>query len=374
VFFEEKAHIMSDPKVPFYGRYIDDCLAIVYASTEQEAVEYMTHKIVIDTCTIEWSASWWSQPFLDMLLYRDEFNLLQHMPYKKMLNHHERIPWISHHPLDVKRGTCISEMSRLATLSSTITSYKDALSAMITLYVTRGYPRPLVISWVNKCATERWQKRLESSKPSTEPESVLVLKTEYNPAWNYFNAAELGNRIFSYWTEWLDRAKRGDFNTKFPPPPVEDKSDILSGVDWWLNKPSENPDTWSHPILDITRTGIMNRRVITSRKRTRNLMDFASLWKRTVLEQLDELVLDEIHDPPPIAQPSTASADTRQTTLDTWITSNPEGSLIESNPREHDALSDDELQPVRYRERSPSVPASWSAAHMGTWGHGSRTL
>lgn len=363
--FEQLAHVTTDPKIPFYGRYIDDCLAIVYASSEQEAVDYMSKKIVIDTCTIEWNASWLSQPFLDMLLYRDDQNELHHMPYRKARNHQERIPWISHHPLDVKRGTCISEMSRLATLSSKQQSYKDALSAMIILYVARGYPRPLVLSWVKQYALERWNKRLETHV-SREPENVLVLKTEYNTAWNYFNAAELGNRIFGYWREWLERADRGDFNERFPPPPVEDKSDLLCGIDSWANRPSDDPDTWSHPILDIRRSNILNRRLITSRKRTRNLMDITSLWKRTVLENLDELVLDDVNDVAP-PNTSTASAGTSQTTLDTWDKSNPVGSLSNAD-------SDDELQPARYRERSPGVPASWRSAPMGTWGQGSRTL
>jgi hypothetical protein len=138
-----------------------------------------------------------------MLLYRDDQNELHHMPYRKARNHQERIPWISHHPLDIKKGTCISEMSRLATLSSKVQSYKDTLSAMIILYVARGYPHPLVLSWVKQYALECWNKRLETSV-SREPENVLVLKTEYNMAWNYFNAAELGNRIFGYWHKWLE--------------------------------------------------------------------------------------------------------------------------------------------------------------------------
>jgi hypothetical protein len=369
-YFEKLANIVSDPKVPFYGRYIDDCLAIVYASSEAEAIEYLQNKIVIDTCTIEWNASPLSQPFLDMLLYRNERNELHHMPYRKARNHMERIPWISHHPLDVKRGTCISEMSRLATLSSTISSYKDALSSMVALYVMRGYPRPLVLSWVKQCALERWEKRLETMEVSLERADVLVLKTEYNTTWNYFNASELGNRIFGYWREWLERADRREFTVEFPAPPEEDKSDLLCRVDSWLNKPSDDPDTWTHPVLDIRRTNMLNRRLITSRKRTRNLMDIASLWKRTVLEHLDERVLDEIDDTS-VTIPSnanTASTTPVPTTLETGDLSTPTGSLSQPD-------SDNELEPARFRERSPGVPTPWTSGSLGnTWGSGSRTL
>ena len=57
------------------------------------------------------------------------------MPYRKAGNYQERVPWISHHPLDVKRGTFIGEMSRLATLSITLSVYKDAIRGLVALYI-----------------------------------------------------------------------------------------------------------------------------------------------------------------------------------------------------------------------------------------------
>ncbi|MFL4368795.1 hypothetical protein, partial [Enterobacter asburiae] len=66
-----------------------------------------------------WEVSEWNSPFLDMLVYIDPLTgQVEHTPYRKALNHKERIPWASHHPKDVKKGTYIGEMSRLATLSS----------------------------------------------------------------------------------------------------------------------------------------------------------------------------------------------------------------------------------------------------------------
>ena len=41
---------------------------------------------------------------------------------------------------------------------------------------------------------------------------------------------------------------------------------------------------------DLRKTSILNRRLLVSKKRTRNLFDLASLWKRTVLSTLDERV------------------------------------------------------------------------------------
>ena len=95
---------MDDDRIYFYGRYIDDCLAIIYAESEQQAVDILAEKVRFDNCVITWDTSGSQQPFLDMMLYKDSDNTLQHMPYHKQGNHQERISWISAHPYDIKRG------------------------------------------------------------------------------------------------------------------------------------------------------------------------------------------------------------------------------------------------------------------------------
>ena len=100
LYFENRVRILDNPLVPFYGRFIDDIFGVVYASSEAEAINIM--KVVkFDDCVIEWSMSNSHLTFLDMTIYRDVDNRLQHMPYQKVHSHQERIPWISHHPLDV---------------------------------------------------------------------------------------------------------------------------------------------------------------------------------------------------------------------------------------------------------------------------------
>ena len=100
-FFETEAEIDNNSNIPFYGYYIDDCLAIIYAESAEQAVQYMSNKIKFDNCTILWEVSE-GQAFLDMFLYKDLDGKLQYKPYQKARNHKERIPWISHHPLNVK--------------------------------------------------------------------------------------------------------------------------------------------------------------------------------------------------------------------------------------------------------------------------------
>jgi hypothetical protein len=291
--FEEKSNVLDDQKIAFYGRYIDDCLALVYATDEISATEYMQNKIRFDGCVIEWSASRFAAPFLDMELYIDKGNQLQHMPYRKARNHMERIPWVSHHPLDVKRGTFIGEMSRLATLCSLQEHYSESIRALVSLYVVRGYPEAVVTAWLSKHYKERWEKRLlvtEQGEKSANT-NVLVLKTEFNTAWNYFSASELGDTILKYWREWLERCERREFSLEFPRPSDADfayATSALPGLTLTHTSVTESDDGNGLYIADVRKLSVSSSRMITSRKRTRNLLDLTNLWKRVVLELIDE--------------------------------------------------------------------------------------
>jgi hypothetical protein len=208
------------------------------------------------------------------------------MPYRKARNHMERVPWISHHPLDVKRGTFIGEMSRLATLSSLHSHYCTAVKSLAALYIARGYPSDLVYKWLKDNIKERWSKRLNEEK--RVPDEVLVLKTEFNTAWNFFSAKELGDTVLGYWRDWLVAAENNRYSIKFPK-----FSGSLGGL---VEVPDDlcvvlDTDSGLSQVPDIRKIGILNRRMITSRKRTRNLFDLTSLWKKTVLSQLEHDIL-----------------------------------------------------------------------------------
>ena len=152
-YYERKVNILNHPNIISYGRYIDDCLAIVYTASEEDALSIVS-KVIMSSCTIEWNCSFQSQAFLGMLIFKDEDYELQHKPFCKASSHQERIPWISHHPLDVKRGTFIGEMSRLATSSSQVSDYKDSIQSLTALYITHGYPSDLVFHWLKDNITE----------------------------------------------------------------------------------------------------------------------------------------------------------------------------------------------------------------------------
>jgi hypothetical protein len=285
-FFERKVGIMENINVPYYGRYIDDCFAIVYASSELEAL-LTVQCIEFDECTIEWNVGT-ASPFLDMMIFQDENNCLQYMPYRKSGSHQERIPWISHHPLDVKRGTFIGEMSRLATLSSQFEYYRDAMKTLAELYIVRGYPSDLVYKWLRENIAVRWNNRLNVIDRA--PEGVLVLKTEYNTAWNFFNAKELGDTVLGFWNEWFNRASIGSYSIRYPM--FSGNHADLKDVGYGLKTMIDVTDG-RYEVPDVRKLEISQRRLIVSRKRTRNLFDLTSLWKKTVLQRYDRDVLSD---------------------------------------------------------------------------------
>jgi len=52
-FFEDRVGVHSYPDIPFYKRYIDDCLSLVYTKDELSAKCLLENLIVFDNCTIE---------------------------------------------------------------------------------------------------------------------------------------------------------------------------------------------------------------------------------------------------------------------------------------------------------------------------------
>ena len=59
--------------MPFYRRFIDDIIGIVYALYEAKAINIIS-AIKFDDCVIEWGMSDSFLPFLDMTIYCDVDN------------------------------------------------------------------------------------------------------------------------------------------------------------------------------------------------------------------------------------------------------------------------------------------------------------
>lgn len=244
-------------KMPFFGRYIDDCFGVVEANTRAE-VSAILEPIKYGPLTLVWNIAEVSTSFLDMRLHIDlTTGRVEHQPFKKAMNHHERIPYVSHHPPDVKRGTFISEMSRLATLSSQRRYYNAALLELHSMYFKRGYPKELLDSWIENNANTRWENRLRTI--SEEGAAVNVMKTKFNPVWYKFPMKDLWTTMKRSWNA-----------------AIRDPGSQLG---------AESVDT----VTPDSTIELINRRFLLSRSRNRQMADAMAVMRKMVLKNaLDE--------------------------------------------------------------------------------------
>ncbi|PPQ90074.1 hypothetical protein CVT25_011987 [Psilocybe cyanescens] len=291
--FEQHSNILNHPDMIFYGRYIDDCLGIIYAESAKDAFNLLENSIHFDGCVIEWAVSNTGCQFLDSFLFKKS-GKLQWKPYVKARNNREQVPWISHHLMDVKRGIYIGELSWSAVLCSSKDIYIEAIRDLNTLYLMRGYPEKLVMSWCKKNIQERWEKRF-APRIVEHDKGVLVLKTRFDDVWNWFSAAELGKAVTEYWSEWYDHAEKGDFSASasrpFIKPSDEDEhdlSDVRPELFAWLQLDGDEVY-----VPDLRKIGLLRSRWIVSRKHNTNLFDLANVWKKTVFHKLDENIAEE---------------------------------------------------------------------------------
>jgi hypothetical protein len=118
---------------------------------------------------------------------------------------------------------------------------------------------------------------------------VLVLKSKFNTAWNYFSAKELGDTVLGYWRGWLAAAESNNFNIRYLV--FSGDSGDLDGVEA-VRCVIVNTVLGPSPVPDVRTIGLANRKLIVSRKRTQNLFDLTSLWKKTVINRLERDVLE----------------------------------------------------------------------------------
>lgn len=187
--------------VAYYGRYIDDVISIVAAESSAAAIEIVAGIAKYPGCEVTFDCTEHSCAFLDMWLMLDHTTgRIEHKPYRKAYNHLERLPWISGHPKDIKRGVFLGEMSRLATLCSDVRYYIEAIKESGTLYVQRGYPVDLVNRWIKDNLKVRWDNRLGVEAQRARI-AVQVLKTQFNPIWQGFDVHKLETLVKGEWNE-----------------------------------------------------------------------------------------------------------------------------------------------------------------------------
>jgi hypothetical protein len=331
---------LSGRRIPFYGRYIDDGFMIVYAETAADALAYAQSLVRFKGLELTWEVSERSLNFLDMMIYVDPISMsLQWKPFRKARNNLERIPFASHHPIDIKRGTFLGEMSRMAILCSSSANYIEALRDLASIYVARGYPYPLVKKWLKENTAKRWQSRFSEKRVSRVSDlrasKLLVLKTTFDPVWEAFNVHELSDVIVNTWSLQISAMRRRWdtlWNSGVRPPlsgqtsvegsmPDEghlgseqlvldgeesqtelaasehaavDQTARENNDDLWLPYLRKFPRSASFEVarcLDISKLGFTDARWLVSRKKVRGLSDILNKLKRETLDEHSRLKL-----------------------------------------------------------------------------------
>jgi hypothetical protein len=243
--------------------------------------------------------------FLDLWIYINpaDPSKIHFKPYRKANNHRERLPYISHHPQDVKRGVFIGELSRLAALSSSVDHYRDAVKDLVSLYIARGYPSGWIKQWNDANMERRWITRYESSNLKEEEEehgSFVVLKSTFNPTLNLFHANELAEAVVGEWRKYCNWYTLGVgpvpklASYKKEPGPVPHAEDIsysrnLDESVVMYHNSQGSAGSGALRLGDVTKlNSLMRARWVVSRRRNRNLFDLANMWKRTVLSSIQE--------------------------------------------------------------------------------------
>jgi len=300
--------VTSNDDILFYGRYLDDIYSIVLADTPDEAKEMLSF-VSLGDVNLLWEPPADQVNFLD-LATRIDGDRITHEPFVKAMSHRERIPWSSGHPLDVKRGTFSSEISRLATLCSEKPVYLNQCNEAVNLYIGRAYPSALVTSWLKVQQEKRWELRIADKTAEEPTRTFFTLKTYFNEAWKGFNVHELQTRIMSEWKRYLPDApvvlgrRTRDHEGGVIPRQRKRVRIALQGQQW----PGQSRLTFaqedgSDPVEGIriggghddileyghrlqvskwTRTWIDTGKFLVSRKKNTQLWDLTRTWNRTV--------------------------------------------------------------------------------------------
>ena len=282
---------LAKTHIVFYGRFIDDLFFIVDARSPEHALEICQNlKIGYGDTPLEltWEVSRISMPFLDMSIFIAPGNKLGWRPFRKARNLLERIPYSSHHPLDVKRGTFQGEMTRLAVLCSDASLYLESLRELADVYISRGYPDVLIRKWLKENAGRRWKSRYEGGRPtSTEAGKLLLLKTVYNPVWDKFNVHAFAKVITDEWVERIVEIKRRDLRSMLEGRMLDQPLNVIDETVIHRNTNGEVVVTPSQQLLaavgqpyGVSATGSAN----TGNESAANTDPWLFVWEPTVLE------------------------------------------------------------------------------------------
>lgn len=171
-FYEQ---ILDVQRMGFYIRYIDDIF--VLSQWKLEDIQMALRIPGIDF-TFEAGSE---LSFLDVLVHKHGEEVC-YKPYAKKLNHYQYLPWVSSHPLSVKKGLVKTELTRMATLSKKQCYFEERKTFLCRMLALRGYPANVLDAWKQQVD---WREPGSFSYERRERNrSFFLAASEYNPVWD----------------------------------------------------------------------------------------------------------------------------------------------------------------------------------------------
>ena len=193
---EQRMEYARKRGVLFYGRYIDDIITILPATTKLSTVAYVCKDDHLD---ITWTDRTTKIPFLDTEVFISGERVLTKV-FQKQLNHYQYIPWSSAHPKNVKKAFVKGELVRHKVICSRTEDFQEASRNLFDHLRARGYPTKLLAAWMSmvKPGEDRFGLTPKSK------ELPWMLPSHYNPAWDLVHVKGIQKAMVEEWSKGVD--------------------------------------------------------------------------------------------------------------------------------------------------------------------------
>jgi hypothetical protein len=141
-FKESNDTAFKNKNIVLFHRYIDDIFIILIADNEESTMKRLS---TLHYCKLEviWEVDDLVTTFLNLTIMIKDGAIVFQIS-RKPQNHCERLPFSSSHPLTVKEGTFLGEMSRIAKLCNFERDYIQTILEVREIYLTHGYPAKIL--------------------------------------------------------------------------------------------------------------------------------------------------------------------------------------------------------------------------------------
>jgi hypothetical protein len=208
--YEKELDVPHSPGLLYYGRYIDDVLAIARGSRDVVDAFIKVLNAIHPALNFEVEASQVGLPFLDAFVQVDRASSaigsgrIVTRVYQKPLNAYQYIPWSSYHPNSVKLAFVKGELIRYVRLSSFESDFIQIRRDFWLRLRARGYP----IRWLRKAfsvvsySTCRDRSLIDRPKETLAEGSSLplVVHHTYNPIWDQVNGSKIITSTVRQWS------------------------------------------------------------------------------------------------------------------------------------------------------------------------------